>query len=434
VSAPRSYLVGTKSKKVWACSLTIFFLGGCSLGSDGQGRVASTSNGAPGEGTSAPVPLRSTPSWVRAACGGFPASIRAYCPTVFPASSGGGLTMSVVMASPREPLNLLQLEAGGERAGDQRLNRPPGYVGVFLASGDLERALPSIFAKSIGPPTPVRNGLANVPRRSVLSLGPRRWAGITGQLSLTPSQGRIPLVYFHYLLFRWHDANGQSAIGLHAWEPFGETVQTLHALVDRLTPAAAAPLFYPALPAAPDGVAMTRTPDWLLGACRALPTRPICPTRIPAARPNSIDVFSEPRWRSGTSPAARQDLLSVSWGAPHGSDFARNHPPRFLHIELVAGAVPLNRHFAHPVLRPRDGLMLLTGSGEAAGAPTPLGHPRWGGRRGVLVLGDCFSNHLCFRWRQHGTGYQIDIHGWEPFTQTVLALHNIVSSHPSPSP
>jgi hypothetical protein len=76
--------------------------------------------------------------------------------------------------------------------------------------------------------------------------------------------------------------------------------------------------------------------------------------------------------------------------------------------------------------------MPLTGSGEAAGAPIPLGHPRWGGRQGVLVLGDCFSNHLCFRLSQRGT-YQIDIHGWEPFTQTVLALHKIVSSLPSPS-
>jgi hypothetical protein len=44
------------------------------------------------------------------------------------------------------------------------------------------------------------------------------------------------------------------------------------------------------------------------------------------------------------------------------------------------------------------------------------------------------SNHLCFRWSEHGSSYQIDIHGWEPFTQTVLALHTIVSSLPSPSP
>jgi len=341
--------------------------------------------------------------------------------------------MSVIVASPGEPLNLLQLEAGREESGDQRLNRPPGYVGVFLASGDLERALPSIFPKSVGPSTPVRDGLANMPRTGELFLGRRRWAGLDGQLSLTPSQGRVPLVYFRYLLFRWHDANGESAIGLHAWEPFSETVQTLHALIDRLTPAPPLPISYPALPAAPDGVAMTRTPDWLLDACRALNTRPICPTRIPATRPTSIDVFYEPRWRSGIGPTARQDLLSVSWGVPHGSDFARNGPPRFLHIELVAGAVPVNQRFAHPLVHPRDGLMLLTGSGEASGAPIPLGHPRWGGRRGVLVLGDCFSNHLCFRWRQHGTGYQIDIHGWEPFTKTVSALDQIVSSLPNPN-
>jgi hypothetical protein len=77
--------------------------------------------------------------------------------------------------------------------------------------------------------------------------------------------------------------------------------------------------------------------------------------------------------------------------------------------------------------------MHLTGSGEAAGEPIPLGRPGWGGRQGVLVLGDCFSNHLCFRWSQQGSSYQIDIHGWELFSQTVVALREMLASIPSPS-
>src|SRR5438067_6759890 len=266
--------VGTRSEKVCVCGLSLVLLGGCSLGSGGQ------STGSPNrakEMTAAPVRLRATPSWVRSACGGLPASIRSACPTAFPASVGTGLTLSVGLASAAAPFDLLQLEAGGERAGDQHLNRPPHYVGLFLASGDLEDALPAIFPKSPRQPAPIRDGLANIPRKHALLLGRRRWAGISGQLSLAPSRGRIPLVYFHYLLFRWHDATGDTALGLHAWEPFTETVQTLHALIDRLAPAAAQPLVYARLSGATGGVPMTRTPGWLLGACRALHTRPICP-------------------------------------------------------------------------------------------------------------------------------------------------------------
>ena len=84
--------------------------------------------------------------------------------------------------------------------------------------------------------------------------------------------------------------------------------------------------------------------------------RPICPTRIPAAQPN-FSLFYEPHWRSGPSRSARQDFLSVSWGAPYGSDFARNRPPTFLHLDLLAGDVPVNRRFAHPVVHPHNGLM-----------------------------------------------------------------------------
>ena len=74
----------------------------------------------------------------------------------------------------------------------------------------------------------------------------------------------------------------------------------------------------------------------------------------------------------------------------------------------------------------------MRGRGYEA-APPPLGFGRrdWNGRHGVLVLGDCFANHLCFRWRERGVGYQIDLHGWEPFTQTVASLRAIVASLPS---
>jgi hypothetical protein len=48
----------------------------------------------------------------------------------------------------------------------------------------------------------------------------------------------------------------------------------------------------------------------------------------------------------------------------------------------------------------------------------------------VLVFGDCWGNHLCYRWREAGTARQLDLHGWEPFTETVAVLRRMVDSTP----
>jgi hypothetical protein len=316
--------------------------------------------------------------------------------------------MSLVLASRRDPFSLMELESGNESVGDQHRNRPPHHVGILLAAGHLERALSGLLPRPDARPARVRAGLANAPRKNPLSLGRRRWAGLRGELSLAPSQGPIPLSYFRFLFFRWDDASGAHVIGIHDWEPFGESVRTLHALVERLAPAAASPLAYRARARARGGVAMARTPAWLLGACRGLRTRPICPRQIPAAEPTSIDVFYEPDAEVGPSPTARADWLSAEWGVAYGNEPTRNRPPRFVHLDFKAGAVGLARRFRHPSIRARDGLMRDPSNGEAGAGPIPLGRPRWAGRRGVLVLGDCFGNHLCFRWRERGVGYQID--------------------------
>jgi hypothetical protein len=175
---------------------------------------------------------------------------------------------------------------------------------------------------------------------------------------------------------------------------------------------------------------MARAPGWLRDACRALRTRPICPSQVPAARAASIDVFYEPNVQVGPVPTERADWLSVQWGVPYGNEPKRNKPPRFVHLDLRAGAVGLGRRFRRSSIRPHDGLMRDRSDGEGGGGPIPLGRPRWAGRTGALVLGDCFGNHLCFRWRRRGVGYQIDLHGWEPFLQTVATLHAIVASVP----
>jgi hypothetical protein len=371
--------------------------------------------------TRSPVPVQATPVWVRAACGGF-ADLRHLCPFAAPAARGPGVTLSMAIGTARYPLNLLQVETGGEYFGNQRRNRPPRFVGWFLMSGQLERLLPAIYPPWGGPGTPPRNGQAETPRRRALLLGRMKWGGRAGQLVLAPSKGTEALVYFHYLVFRWRQAGREVAIGLHAWEPFRETVQTLHAMVDRVRSVPSSPIARPSLPHS-HPVPSATPPAWFTLACRSLRTRAICPTQIPVGPTNYISLFYEPRWRS--SHTRSDDLLSVEWGAPR-PDPARNRPPAFVHLELTAGGISLAGHIDAGPVAPRNGMM--AGRESEAAAPTiKLTSPGWPGR-GSLALGDCFGNHLCYRWRHLGEYLQVDLHGWEPFTQTVATLREIVRS------
>jgi hypothetical protein len=411
---------GTARRRLAACTLSVAVFAAWPLG-----REVHPSRASRPASVRAPVPLRKTPVWVRDACGGFGLSMRRYCPAAVPAADSDELTMSIVFAGRGRPANLLQLLSGSESAGNQRANRPPHLLGLLLGSGDVGRALSGLLPPAGAAPARARDGLVAAARRSPLALGRRRWAGHAGELALAPSSGPVPLAYFRYVFFRWRDSRGSHVLGLRAWEPFTESVRTLHALVDRLAPAPQRRFAYPAR-RGPGGVATARAPDWLLAACHALRTRPICPGRIPATPRSSLDLFL--LRNAGPSRHGRQDWISAEWGTPYESEPARNRPPRFVHLDIRAGGVPLGRRFRHPVTRPRDGLFRSRGR-----QPIPLGRPRWVPGGGILVLGDCFANHLCFRWRRHGVGYQIDLHGWEPFSQTVATLHAIVSSIRSPS-
>jgi hypothetical protein len=367
-----------------------------------------------------PIRFRMTPRWVTEACGGFPAGFRRWCPAAIPKAGTGELTMSVVFAQGRNQLNLMELLSGTENAANESRNRPPRLAGVLVAGGDLGQGLGGLLPKRTAvPPATIRDGLLAAGRRAPLDLGPRRWAGLRGDLSLAPSRGRFPLSYFNYVFFRWRDAGQAHAIGLRAWEPFTETAHVLRKLVRALKPAAPTSFEGRPFPREVDGIAMAQAPTWLLSACRALRTRPICPTRIPKTQRSLLNVFFEPNI---VGPGGRQDWLSVEWGIASG-DTDNNRPPAFLHLDLRAGAIAINQRFKRAPVKPRDGLFRTRAAG-----PLPLGHPSWIGMDGTLVLGDCFGNHLCYRWRHGRVAYQIDLHGWEPLTQTVATLRTIVSS------
>ena len=75
-----------------------------------------------------------------------------------------------------------------------------------------------------------RDGLVRALGNRPVGLGSVTWAGKHGSLALAPpfptggSQG-------NHLIFRWREAGATYFLGLHAWEPFLETVSTLRRIV-----------------------------------------------------------------------------------------------------------------------------------------------------------------------------------------------------------
>jgi hypothetical protein len=265
--------------------------------------------------------------------------------------------------------------------------------------------------------------MTNGNRRRPIALGLRTWGGLRGQLSITPSiysaQGELA----DLTIFRWHDAAGDHAVGVNVWEPFRQSVQTLHAIVSSLT--RPSPPSIPRAVAAVDGVPMTTTPGWIHGVCEAFVlTRLVCPSRLPKADVRAADVSVTPSPPSGGTPAAMQ--ISIEWyGHPPSS---RNiHPPGFGHVEISVGRIVAAKHDAKPM--PIDKIQIPTG--YVPTRPIPIGHPRWTPSRGLLIFGDCFGNHLCYRWHQAGQHYQIDLHAWYPLRHTVDILRAIVRATPA---
>jgi len=167
---------------------------------------------------------------------------------------------------------------------------------------------------------------------------------------------------------------------------------------------------------------MTTTPAWLGELCRTTPMlRPACPRRVPAAgvQGASLDVVPTP-------PSERPRLTSVLVNIQY-SDLREKRPPPFVHLELTAGRVVSSTRFSQPVPIGR----LTVPEGYAVTRPISLGRRDWTAHPGMLVFGDCFGNHLCYRWSQNGRDHQIDLHAWEPVAQTVRVLRAIVASTPN---
>jgi hypothetical protein len=160
----------------------------------------------------------------------------------------------------------------------------------------------------------------------------------------------------------------------------------------------------------------------MLGVCGSSPvTRPACPAHVPKAPLGSVSITIFPTTAYG-HPTAMQE--SIEWF--DRSQRENPHPPRFGHLEISEGAFPTSREDSPA--RPITSIRIPP---TYAPAPVPIGHPAWTRPPGLLIFGDCFGNHLCYRWHYARHRYQIDLHAWYPLTHTRDVLHAIVVSTPA---
>jgi hypothetical protein len=394
---------------------------GCWGGSAGPRDRAA---GAAGTPLKAPVALIATPKWALAACASV-AELRRFCPGRVPLTRRREWTMIFTAPRRRFPVALFQLQSGVAWGGFQEhAHRPPILGNVVVLGGQFIRLNARAFPTSRARPVVLRNGIGNGLRRQPIALGPQTWSHIRGELSLTPSSYYDLGELSDLVVFRWRDTAGAHAVGLNVWEPLIDAVATLRAIVSTLAPQSVDRL--PRRVAVVDGVPMTRTPLWLSELCRTPPMLGVaCPGRVPAVGfPGAfVDVVPTP---TSERPKLRSLLVSVGWGGEYPNP-RQNRPPQFVHLELTVGHVASAKRYAPPLPIGR----LSVPRGYNVTRPISLGQRTWTANPGELVFGDCFGNHLCYRWRENGRGYQIDLHAWEPVTQTAHVLRAIVASTPS---
>lgn len=123
---------------------------------------------------------------------------------------------------------------GGEVPGKPELNRPPAMLHFELSAARGRRARQILpFAWPRGATVGPRKGLVREKRGQPLLLGDAVWNGHRGNLVLAPS---FPLggSQGNHLIFRWRAHGVTFFLGLHAWEPFVETVSTLRRMVSSI--------------------------------------------------------------------------------------------------------------------------------------------------------------------------------------------------------
>jgi hypothetical protein len=177
------------------------------------------------------------------------------------------------------------------------------------------------------------------------------------------------------------------------------------------------------------GVRMERTPAYVLGYCKKSPWLPLaCPHLLPRMSQPS------PHWEASLCRARLAGCAGLRWDdlslvdAGYGT-----RPPAWSHVVVEAGDLARAFPFTYPTGGPKvtelDGVFARSRSRAVY-----IGTFTWGGRRGTVVLAPAFpsggeqGDHLIFRWREGHTDLAVGLHGWEPLSQALAVLRQMVIS------
>lgn len=163
------------------------------------------------------------------------------CPTLVPKARyrnpGGSVRLFTYFSDPPKHgfPSLFNFQWRAEDPNDPYLNHPPNLVHIVLygAKRSVTR-FPHAFLS--GWPTTlgrIADGDVSSLGRSGLALGYVAWHGRRGSLALIPPYGYGGMQGDH-LVFRWCSHGTDLALGLHAWEPFTETVDSLRTIIGSL--------------------------------------------------------------------------------------------------------------------------------------------------------------------------------------------------------
>lgn len=168
---------------------------------------------------------------------------------------------------------------------------------------------------------------------------------------------------------------------------------------------------------------MAMPPDALAKCRRIEQLRPACPADVPEVdSPDASRSHSSDREPGATT-------FFVEWSAPHPGLTKKNAPPRFAHVNVLAGDLQVMAGF-------HVGGSLDGPPGRRRSRALSLGAREWNGRAGELLLAPSYpqggmeGDHLIFRWAEDGTDYSISLHAWEPLETVEGMLKAMVGSLP----
>jgi hypothetical protein len=178
------------------------------------------------------------------------------------------------------------------------------------------------------------------------------------------------------------------------------------------------------------GVELVSMPTPALERCRgAERLGAACPSLIPSAQWRDRAEWSTERGRI----LFAGDAHELAAGAEHPGHPEQDRPPRLVHLVVLGGREAVTFAFEWP--RPGGAVTLEDGLyARERRRALSFGERTWGGRSGELVLAPAYplggisGNHLIFRWREEGSYYAVTLHGWEPLTETAIALRAMVAS------